>query len=131
MHTVVVKGRCQKHSVANRLTKCKKHNTCWHYCKECPEDPRSGTFYCACGQTLSGPKRNCTCPAKVSYGVRLHTDPFVVPTAEVRAMEDKWAADSLANAAYLQAHPDSEVPPPKRQRSTFGSTVGPFVKPFV
>ena len=131
MHAVVAKGNCQKHSVANRLTNCKKHGTRWHCCKECPEDPRSGTFYCACGQTLSGPKKNCRCAAKVSYGVRLHTDPFVVPTAEVRAIEDKWAADSLARAEHLQANPDEEVPPPKRQRRSAGRTMGPYLKPFV
>jgi hypothetical protein len=131
MHMVTAKSTCKKHSVINSVAKC-KHNKQWTYCKECPEDPRSATYYCACGLKTSGNVK-CMCPAgkRVSYGIRVHTNPFVVPTDAVRAQEDAWAADKMAYAARVQANPSEVEPTPKRRRINTGKVLGPYVAPYV
>ena len=131
MHRVSAKSVCKKHSVINSVAIC-KHNKGWKYCKECPEDPRSATFYCACGLRIRG-SMDCMCPVgkRVSYGIRMHTDPFVVPTDEIRAQEDAWAADKIAYAARVQANPSEVEPTPKRRRVNTGKVLGPYVAPFL
>jgi hypothetical protein len=100
MHQVSAKMRCAKHYGINRHVKCSQHNTEWAYCKECVHDLRSANYFCPCGKRKRA-EAGCTCPpelSRLSYGVRLHTNPFAVPTEEVRAQEEAWTVAILAEA---------------------------------
>jgi hypothetical protein len=121
------KGTCKKHSVINSLTKCPAHGKKWQYCVDCKDDPRSATRTCLCGMLVG---KKCACPNKgLSYGIRLHTNPFIVPTAEVKAQEEQWAADCIARAAAIQ-HSGVALPPKKRGHSA-GKSRGDLVPPVV
>ena len=127
MYNVNCKLQCKKHAVANRLVKC-AHGKEWRYCKECVFDVRSSTFYCACCQSLSA-RVNCMCTDEIktlSYGIRLHTNPFTVPTAEVIIQEDLWAASSIECASAAKKSAGGSQ---KRARKNAGVKVGPFLEP--
>lgn len=125
MHLVSAKSTCKSHIAMNRKVTC-KHEKPWQYCKECEDDPRSSTFYCACGSSLCC-SATCVCPEekKKHYGIRLHTDPFVVPTDYVRVTEDGWVVRNIAQAMQ------GGQPPQKKQRSSAGVVLGPYVTPRV
>ena len=119
LHNAPVKSRCTKHVNLNRTTKC-QHDHPWKNCKECLHDPRSATDFCPCGSRNVEVNGNCTCPAGLkeqSYGLRFGTNPFIVPTDEVRAREELMASESLALAALMQLSGE-EVPPAKKRRVT-------------
>jgi hypothetical protein len=104
-HTI----QCQKHEIANGYNRCDAHNLRWRFCKQCSFDPRAGTAYCACGVLLRYRKKHCKCatdPREISYGIRYNINPFVVPTDDVRAQQDKWAANSLERAMVMQNSAD-------------------------
>ena len=104
-HSVLHTISCEKHEIAIGYNRCDAHNLHWHFCKQCNFDPRAGTAYCACGVLLRYRKKHCKCatdPREVSYGIRYNINPFVVPTDEVRAQQEKWAADSLERAMVMQ-----------------------------
>jgi hypothetical protein len=126
MHLVSCKASCKSHSAVNRKVTC-KHDKPWQYCKECEDDPRSSTFYCACGKSLSG-STYCVCPEdkRKPYGIRLHTDPFVVPTDCVRAKENGWAVQSIAQATHEEIQPSQ-----KKQRKSAGVALGPYITPRI
>jgi hypothetical protein len=115
MHKVIVKCKCKKHCNINRMTTC-QHERKWHFCMKCLHDPRSGTDFCACAAKLTESAKWCSCPSglkKLSYGIRFGTNPFVVPTDEVRKQEELWVSESLARAALLQLS-GVEIPRPKK-----------------
>jgi hypothetical protein len=127
MAGVVVKSCCVKHTVINSLITCDAHDKKWGYCKQCVHDPRSATFYCPCGVPLSASVR-CVCPAalrKLSWGVRLHTNPFVESVD--RAQEDQWVVESIARANEAMTS-GVELPLKKRHRNS-GKTIGPYFRP--
>ena len=119
------KSHCRDHSAANSQTKCPAHEKEWKNCTECKDDPRSATLSCACGGKLGW---GCACPNKgISYGIRLHTNPFIAPTAEVKAQEDIWAVDCIARATVMQA--SNVCLPPKKRGPGAGKTLGVFIHP--
>ena len=117
MHKVTVKSKCKNHCNINRMSTC-QHGKEWHFCTDCPHDPRSATRYCACGNMHTEKGTFCSCSSglkNLSYGVRFGTNPFVVPTDDVRVQEDLWASESLARAALLQLSGE-EIPRAKKRR---------------
>ena len=85
-------------------------------------DPRASTYFCACGKKLSERlKGRCGCDdatKNLSYGIRLHTNPFTVPDIVTRVREDAWADASLARAVDMQSRAGEIVLPLKRKRNT-------------
>ena len=126
MHLVSVKAHCAKHHAINQQLKCGEHKKEWAYCKECVHDLRSSNFFCLCGKRKCA-SVSCVCPPELrslSYGIRLHTNPFAVPTEEVRAQEEAWTVAILS-----EANAPSDVQIPSRSNGPYLRTFGRYVKP--
>jgi hypothetical protein len=131
MHLVVAKKHCKAHEIINRFTKCEAHGRKWQECKECAFDPRAGTDYCACGVRLHNA---CACPPSikgVSHGIRLHTNPFVVPIEAEKERDARWVEDNIERATRMRDDADALRPtlPPKVRRSGPSVRAGPYLKP--
>ncbi len=131
MHRVVAKKHCKRHEIINLSTKCEAHGRKWQECKECAFDPRAGTDYCACGVRL---RNACVCPPPfkgVSHGIRLHTNPFVVPTEAEKERDARWVEYNIERATRMQDRADALRPtlPPKARRSGPSVRAGPYLKP--
>jgi hypothetical protein len=88
--------------------------------------------YCACGISLSYAASSCACPPLfkgVSYGIRLHTNPFVVPTEAEEERDAQWVKYSIERATETQKGAEALRPtlPPKIRRSGPSVRAGPYV----